>query len=213
MPKIRAMICDDHPIFREGVRMIIRQSQDISLDAEAANGQELREKLAHGVYDVIILDITLTGGQEGFDLLSELRQGYPRTAILMMSMHPEEQFAVRALKAGAAGYLVKGSDPSVLLEAIRKVARGGKHVSASLAEQLAFALEGKREQAPHEALSDREYRVLRALASGKGLTETAEELCLSTSTVATYRSRILSKLTLKNTADLIRYAVTHHLVD
>ena len=101
----------------------------------------------------------------------------------------------------------------MLLEAIRKVARGGKHVSASLAEQLAFALEGKREQAPHEALSDREYRVLRALASGKGLTETAEELCLSTSTVATYRSRILSKLTLKNTADLIRYAVTHHLVD
>jgi two-component system invasion response regulator UvrY len=210
---IRVIICDDHPIFREGVRMTIRQSQDISLDAEAANGRELREKLAQGVYDVIILDITLSGGQEGFDLLSELRQCYTRTAILMMSMHPEEQFAVRALKAGAAGYLVKGSDPSELLEAIRRVARGGKHVSASLAEQLAFALEGKREQAPHEALSDREYRVLRALASGKGLTETADALCISTSTVATYRSRILSKLTLKNTADLIRYAVTHHLVD
>jgi DNA-binding NarL/FixJ family response regulator len=209
---IRVIICDDHPIFREGVRMIIRQSRDISLEAEASSGQELREKLQLQSYDVIILDITLPGGLEGIDMLAELREQYPKTAVLMMSMHPEEQFAVRALKAGAAGYLVKGSVPSELLAAIRKVASGGKHVSTSLAEQLVYALDGKREKAPHEYLSDREYHVLRSLASGRGLTETAEELCLSTSTVATYRARILSKLGLRSTADLIRYAVTNNLV-
>jgi DNA-binding NarL/FixJ family response regulator len=210
---IRVIICDDHPIFREGVRMIIRQSRDIALEAEAASGQELRDKLQQGTYDVIILDITLPGGIEGIDLLPELRRAYPRTAVLMLSMHPEQQYAVRALKAGAAGYLVKGSVPSELLAAIRKVACGGKHVSPSLAEHLVFALGGNVEQDPHDCLSDREYRVLCALASGKGLTETATELSLSTSTVATYRSRILSKLALKNTAELIRYAVSHHLVD
>ena len=210
---IRAIICDDHPIFREGVRMIIRQSRDISLDAEAAGAAELREKLRAARYDVIILDITLPGGPDGLEMLRELREQYPETAVLILSMHPEEQFAVRAFKAGAAGYLVKGSVPSDLLCAIRKVAAGGKHVSPALAEQLASDLAGIRDKAPHESLSDREYRVLRALASGKGLTETADELCLSTSTVATYRSRILAKLNLKSTADLIRYAVTHKLVE
>jgi len=210
---IRVIICDDHPIFREGVRMIIRQSKDISLEDEAASSAELREKLRAGTYDVIILDITLPGGPDGLDMLKELREEYPGIAVLILSMHPEQQFAVRAFKSGAAGYLVKGSIPSELLSAIRKVAGGGKHVSPSLAEQLAMDLAGMREKAPHEGLSDREYRVLRALASGKGLTETAHELCLSISTVATYRSRILSKLNLKSTADLIRYAVTHQLVE
>ena len=210
---IRVIICDDHPIFREGVRMIIRQSRDISLEDEAASAAELREKLRANSYDVIILDITLPGGPDGLEILKELREEHPETAVLILSMHPEEQFAVRAFKAGAAGYLVKGSVPSDLLCAIRKVAAGGKHVSPSLAEQLAMDLAGMREKAPHEGLSDREYRVLCALASGKGLTETANELCLSTSTVATYRSRILAKLNLKSTADLIRYAVTHQLVE
>ncbi len=210
---IRVIICDDHPIFREGVRMIIRQSRDISLEEEAASVADLREKLRAARYDVIILDITLPGGPDGLDMLRELREEYPATAVLILSMHPEQQFAVRAFKAGAAGYLVKGSVPSDLLSAIRKVAGGGKHVSPLLAEQLAIDLAGMREKPPHEGLSDREYRVLCALASGKGLTETAHDLCLSISTVATYRSRILSKLNLKTTADLIRYAVTHQLVD
>ena len=192
--------------------MIIRQSRDISLEAEASNGQDLREKLQKAPFDVIILDITLPGGLEGIDLLAELREQYPKTAVLMMSMHPEEQFAVRALKAGASGYLVKGSIPSELLSAIRKVASGGKHVSASLAEQLVYALDGKREKAPHEYLSDREFRVLRSLASGRGLTETAEELCLSTSTVATYRARILSKLNLQSNAELIHYTIENRLL-
>jgi two-component system, NarL family, invasion response regulator UvrY len=210
---IRVLICDDHPIFREGVRMIVKQSKDIALVEEAESSQDLRDKLRHATYDVIILDISLPGGSDGLDLLRELRQEYPKMAVLMLSMHSEEQFAVRALKAGAAGYLVKGSVPAELLSAIRKVAAGGKHISPALAEQLAFELEGRKEKAPHDVLSDREYRVMRSLASGKGLTETAQELCLSTSTVATYRSRILSKLGLRNTAELIRYAVTHRLID
>ena len=210
---IRVIICDDHPIFREGVRMIIKQSRDICLEDEAASVAELREKLRTGSYDVIILDITLPGGPDGLDALRELREEHPGTAILILSMHPEQQFAARAFRAGAAGYLVKGSVPSDLLCAVRKVAGGGKHVSPALAEQLAMDLAEMREKAPHEGLSDREYRVLRALASGQGLTETARELCLSTSTVATYRARLLAKLNLKSTADLIRYAVTHRLVE
>jgi two-component system invasion response regulator UvrY len=210
---IRVIICDDHPIVREGVRMIITQSKDITLVGEAADGAELREKLQQSHVDVVILDISLPGGPDGLQLLGELRREYPRTAVLILSMYPEQQLAVRALRAGAAGYLVKGSVPSELMSAIRRVAAGGKHIGPELAEQLALALEGRGERVPHEDLSDREYAVLRSLASGKSLTATAQELCLSTSTVATYRSRILSKLTLKNNADLVRYAVTHRLID
>jgi two-component system invasion response regulator UvrY len=210
---IHVIICDDHPIIREGVRMVIRRSKDISLDAEAASAEELREKLRTGTYDVVILDVTLPGGTNGLDIVKELREQHPGMAVLILSMHPEEQLAVRAFRAGAAGYLMKGSVTSDLLGAVRKVAGGGRHVSPALAEMLALELAGLREKHPHEGLSDREYRVLCALAGGKGLTATARELCLSTSTIATYRARILSKLDLKSTADLIRYAVTHHLVD
>ena len=210
---LRILLCDDHPIVREGLKNILLQQSDIKVVEEAGSGGELLQKSADSRFDVIILDITLPGGPDGLDALRELREEHPGTAILILSMHPEQQFAARAFRAGAAGYLVKGSVPSDLLCAVRKVAGGGKHVSPALAEQLAMDLAEMREKAPHEGLSDREYRVLRALASGQGLTETARELCLSTSTVATYRARLLAKLNLKSTADLIRYAVTHRLVE
>ncbi len=210
---IRVIICDDHPIVREGVRMIIREQKDITIEEEAASGRELLEKLAAHECDVIILDISLPGGPDGIDLLKALRQERPRTPILVMSMHPESQLGMRAIRAGASGYLVKGSEPAELLTAVRRLATGGKYISVSLAEQLAGEVSGKRDKGRHEKLSDREYRVLCLLAAGKGIKEIATELFLSPATVGTYRSRVLAKLGLSNNAQLIRYAVEHRLLD
>ena len=210
---IRVIICDDHPIVREGVRMIIGKEKDISLEEEASNGQELLSKLAERDYDVVILDIALPGGLDGIELLKALSRDHPQMPALVMSMHSESKLGLRALKAGAAGYLVKGSEPSELLTAIRKIASGGRYVSAPLAEQLAEEVSTKRARSAHEKLSDREYRVLCLLASGKGVTEIASELFLSPATVGTYRSRVLAKLNLNNTAELVRYAVEHRLLD
>jgi two-component system, NarL family, invasion response regulator UvrY len=207
------MICDDHPIVREGVRMIIRKEKDITLQDEAASGQELLAKLAEAGCDLIILDIALPGGMDGIELLKTLSRDHPSTPVLVMSMHPESHLGLRALKAGACGYLVKGSEPSELLTAIRRIASGGKYISPSLAEQLAEEVATRRTRPAHEKLSDREYRVLCLLASGKGVSEIASELFLSPATVGTYRSRVLSKLNLKNTAELVRYAVEHGLLD
>jgi len=210
---IRVIICDDHPIVREGVRMIIGKEKDIALEEEASSGQELLSKLAAHHCNVIILDIALPGGLDGIELLKTLSRDHPRTPVLVMSMHPESQLGLRALRAGAAGYLVKGSEPSELIAAIRKLASGGRYVSAPLAEQLAEEVSSKKARSLHESLSDREYRVLCLLASGKGVTEIASELFLSPATVGTYRSRVLAKLSLNNTAELVRYAVEHHLLD
>ncbi len=207
------MICDDHPIVREGVRMIIRKEKDITLQDEAASAQELLAKLPETGCDLIILDIALPGGMDGIELLKTLSRDHPRTPVLVMSMHPENQLGLRALKAGASGYLVKGSEPSELLTAIRRIASGGKYISPSLAEQLAEEVATRRTRSAHEKLSDREYRVLCLLASGKGVSEIASELFLSPATVGTYRSRVLTKLNLKNTAELVRYAVEHGLLD
>jgi len=209
---LKVIICDDHPIVREGLKNIIAKSGDISVQAEAGSGSELIEKLGQGRFDVVILDISLPGAS-GLDVL-KLLQGYsPRPAVIVLSMHPEEQYAVRALKAGAAGYLEKASAPSELVSAIRKVARGGRHVSAALAERLAFGLGGNEKREAHESLSDREYQILLMIASGKGTKEIAGELSIAPSTVGTYRSRILEKLGLTNTAELIHYAVANHLVE
>lgn len=208
----RVIMCDDHPIVREGVRRVIQESHDIVLEAEASNGFELLQILKQRSCDVLVTDISFPQGPDGLDLVKTIQDEYPKIAVLVMSMHPEEQIGVRALKAGASGYVVKGSEPSQLLSAIRKVASGGRYVSSALAEQLATELAGKRGKPAHEKLSDREYKVLCLLASGKGQTEIAHDLCLSPATVGTYRSRILTKLDLRNTAELIRYAVTHNLI-
>ncbi len=193
--------------------MIIQKQKDISIEEEAASGQELFSRLASHGCDVIILDICLPGGQDGIELLKTLSRDYPKIPVLVMSMHTESQLGMRAIRAGASGYLVKGSEPAELLTAIRKLGTGGKYISPSLAEQLAEEVSGKRARPAYEKLSDREYRVLCLLASGKGVTEIASELFLSPATVGTYRSRVLSKLSLNNTAELVRYAVEHGLLD
>ena len=209
---IRVMICDDHPIVREGVRMILRKEKDIVIQDEASGGQELLSKLAGCQCDIVILDVALPGGIDGIELTKTLSRDHPRTPVLVMSMHPENQLGMRALRAGASGYLVKGSEPAELVTAIRKVASGGRYISPALAEQLADEVATRR-RPEHEKLSDREYRVLCLLASGKGVSEIASELFLSPATVGTYRSRVLAKLNLSNTAELVRYAVEHGLLD
>jgi DNA-binding NarL/FixJ family response regulator len=170
------------------------------------------EKSAATRFDVIILDITLPD-MNGLDVLKNLQARGSRAGVLVLSMHPEEQYATRALKAGAAGYLQKESAPSELVSAVRKIARGGKYVTSSLAEKLAFELQGAADKAPHELLSDREYQVLCLLASGRGIKEIARELGLSAPTIATYRSRLMTKLDLASTVDLVRYALAHKLVE
>ena len=210
---IRAIICDDHPIVREGMRVVVNATKDIVMDDEASTGVELLEKIRTRKFDVIILDISFPEGLDGIDILKAIRAERPRSAVLVMSMHPEEQSAVRALRAGAAGYLVKGSMPTEILTAIRKVAEGGKYVSPGLAEMLAMDLETDRAKPAHESLSDQEFRVLCLLAAGSNISAAARELGLSTSTVGTYRSRIMGKMGLKNNAEMVRYALQHGLIE
>jgi two-component system invasion response regulator UvrY len=209
---LHVILCDDHPIFREGLKKILLPHSDINVDAEAGSGAELMQKIEGRRFDVLILDISLKD-MNGLDVVKALQASGNRAAILILSMHPEEHYALRALKAGAAGYLQKESVPEELVNAIRKIARGGKYVTPSLAERLAYQLEPNTEKSPHELLSDREYQVLCLLASGKGVKEIAAELAVSPPTVATYRSRILTKLNLSTTVDLVRYALRHGLVE
>jgi two-component system invasion response regulator UvrY len=209
---LRILLCDDHPILREGLKKILLQQSDIKVVEEAGSGSELLEKCAASRFDVIILDISLPD-MNGLDVLKNLQAAGSRAAVLVLSMHPEEQYATRALKAGAAGYLQKESAPAELVGAVRKIARGGKYVTASLAEKLAFELVGPDDKEPHEALSDREYQVLCLLASGKGIKEIARAVNLSASTIATYRSRVMAKLGLESTVDLVKYALAHKLVE
>lgn len=208
---LRILLCDDHPILREGLKKILLQQADITVVEEAGSGAEMLEKCAAARFDVIILDITLPD-MNGLDALKNLQARGSRAGVLVLSMHPEEQYATRALKAGASGYLQKESAPAELVTAVRRIARGGKYVTASLAEKLAFELQGADKE-PHQLLSDREYQVLCLLASGRGIKEIALELGLSAPTVATYRSRVMTKLDLSSTVDLVRYALAHKLVD
>ena len=209
---LRVLLCDDHPILREGLKKILLQQPDITVVEEAGSGAEMLEKSAAVRFDVIILDITLPD-MNGLDVLKALQSRGGHAGVLVLSMHPEEQYATRALKAGAAGYLQKESAPAELVSAVRRIARGGKYVTASLAEKLAFQLQEPGDKAPHELLSDREYQVLCLLASGRGIKEIASDLGLSGPTIATYRSRVMTKLDLSTTVDLVRYALTHMLVE
>ncbi len=208
---LRILIADDHAIVRQGLKQIVTETQDMIVAGEASNGQELLNKIKEEDYDVVVLDITMPG-RNGVDVLRQLRSERPQLPVLMLSIHPEEQYALRALKAGASGYLTKESAPDELVAAIRKVSWGGKYVSSSLAEKLAFELETGHEQAPHEALSDREYQVMCMIASGKTVMEVAQELSLSEKTISTYRSRILEKMKMKNNAELTYYAIKNQLV-
>ena len=209
---IKILIADDHPIVRKGLKEIIEETPGMKVVDEASNGQEVLEKVFKKDINVVLLDISMPG-RSGLDILRDMKRLKPKLAVLVLSMHPEEQYAVQALKEGASGYLTKESAPDELLTALRKVSSGGKYVSSSLAEKLAYALEKDGEKPPHETLSVREYEVMCMIASGKTVNEIARELFLSPKTISTYRARILEKMRMKNNAQLVRYAIKNRLVD
>lgn len=209
---IRVLIADDHAIVRRGIRELLAETPDIEVGAEAATPAEALERVRREPFDVAVLDLSLPG-RGGLDLLAELKAERPELPVLILTMHPEDQYAVRALKAGAAGYLTKESAPEVLVDAVRRVAGGGRYVSPALAEKLALHIGGAAGSEPHEALSDREFQVLRLLAAGRTVGEIAEELSLSVKTVSTYRARVLRKMGLKTNAELMQYAFRHKLAD
>lgn len=208
---IRVFLIDDHVLFREGLKQIFAKCSDITVVAEAGTSQEAMERLHQQPYDVILLDITLPG-RSGPELLRDIKKALPQISILVLSMHPEDQYAVRMIKAGASGYVTKESAPEELITAIRKVARGGRYISSKLAEEMAVAMDDNSPKLPHQLLSNREYQVMRLIASGKSLKEIADELMVSEKTVTTYRARILEKMKLKNNVELTIYAISHRLL-
>ncbi len=208
---IRLLVGDDHPVVREGLRRIVADHPGLQVVVEAVDGDQVLASLTRVDVDVVLLDISMPG--PGFlHVLERLRAEHPRIPVLVLSVHPEDQYAVRALRAGAAGYLTKDHSPEQLVEAIRKVHRGGRFVSPSLAERLASDLATGRTASPHEALSDREYEVLCLLGSGRTVKEISAELRLSPKTVSTYRTRLLEKMRVASNADLVRYAAQHGLI-
>jgi len=209
---IRILIADDHAVVRRGLRETLGEAFPKVTFGEASTAQEALDSVGRQNWDVVILDISMPG-KSGLDILGDLHRLRPHLPVLLLSMHPEGQFAKRALKAGAAGYLTKESVPEELKEAVRRVRAGGRYVSASLAEKLAFDLRPEADTPVHELLSDREFQVLRMLAAGRTVKQVANEIALSVKTVSTYRARILLKTGMKTTAELIRYAIQAGLVD
>lgn len=207
----RILIADDHPIVRSGLVELITGSFDNVEFSEASSAQQTLEQVWKQDWELVILDISMPG-RNGIEILKEVKKARPRIPVLILSMHPEEQFARRALKAGASAYLTKDSVPDEVVKALRRVLAGGRYVSDALAEKLASDLHQEPERPVHEILSDREFQVLQMMASGKTVTEIAEELNLSVKTVSTYRARMLEKTRMKNNAELIRYAIKNQLV-
>lgn len=208
---IRIFIADDHPIVRQGLRRIVEADAGMTIAGEAADAASLSAALERTATDVVLLDVSMPGGLF-LDTLRELRAKHPTVRVLVLSVHPEDQWAVRALRAGASGYLTKDHSPDQLLDAIRRVYRGGKYVSPTLAEHLAEHLDGGGHRAPHELLSDREFEVMRRLGSGLTVSQIATELAISAKTVSTYRTRILEKMAVATNAELVRYASEHGLI-
>lgn len=209
---IEIMIADDHAVVRAGLKQCVSDTKGIIVKDEACNGDEALEKALKNDYDVILLDITMPG-RNGLDIIKEIKAVKPQVKILILTMHPEAQYAIRGFQAGALGYLTKESAPQELISAIRKVASGGRYVSLSLAEELAFKIGAKKENKNiHQALSNREYQVMCMTVSGAKLNDIAKKLSIDIKTVSSYRSRILQKLNLANTIELIRYAIDNQLV-
>ncbi len=209
--KVRIFIADDHPIVRQGLRRIVEADAGMAVSGEAGDAPALFRALEAVATDVILLDVSMPGGVF-LETLQTLRERYPTIRVLVLSVHPEEQWAVRALRAGASGYLTKDHSPDQLLEAIHRVHNRGKYVSPALAERLAIHLDSGGQQAPHERLSDREFEVMRRLGSGLTVTQIAAEMSLSVKTVSTYRTRILEKMGMATNADLVRYASRYGLI-
>jgi DNA-binding NarL/FixJ family response regulator len=209
---LKVLVVDDFPLFRRGVRDLLGEGIKDAKIGEASDAHEMLKLLRLKPWDVAILDISMPG-MNGLDALKQVRQEFPDLPVLILSMYPEEQYAIRTIKAGADGYLAKSSAPEELVNAIKKVHEGGKYVSPALGEALALTLKSGAEKVPHELLSDREYQVLCFIGSGKTVGEIADETNLSVTTISTYRARILEKMRMKTNAELTRYAIQQGLVE
>ena len=211
-PSVRVLIADDHPVVRQGLKMMLSSDPEVNVVGEARDGDEALDMVHNLDWDVAVLDYSMPG-RGGVDLLAAVKHDYPERPVLILSIYPEDPHGMRALKAGAAGYISKESASEDLTAAVKKVMSGGRYVSASLAEKLAARLTPEQDRPPHERLSDREYRVMWLLASGRSLQQIAEEMHLSPSTVSTYRGRILKKLGLSSNVELVHYAMKHRLIE
>jgi DNA-binding NarL/FixJ family response regulator len=209
---IKVLIADDHALIRKGLKQLLDDTNDMRMTGEAENGMQAIRMVDEGDFDVVLLDISMPD-KHGIDVLKQLKVNHPQLPVLILSMHPEEQYALRSMKAGAAGYLNKQSAPGQLVTAIRQVASGKKYISTELAEQLADGLSQGYQELLHQTLSNREYQTLCLMASGKKLSEMAEIISLSPKTVSVYRSRLLEKMKLKNNAEAIHYAISNHLIE
>ena len=209
---IRVLIADDHEIVREGLKQILTTTTSITVTGEAVDGLEALGKIRQDDYDVIVLDISMPG-RSGLEILKQIKTEKPDLPVLILSMYSEEQYAIRAIKSGAAGYLTKETVKHELIQAIQDIASGRRYITSTLADRLAFALESDTEKLPHETLSDREYQVMVKIAAGKSIKEIADELFLSQNTINTYRQRILDKMKMKSNTDLARYTMKHQLID
>lgn len=209
---ISVLIADDHPIVRKGLKQILEETSEIVVSAEVSSGQEAIDKTGYQDFDVVLLDISMPG-IGGLEALKQIRQIRPSLPVLILSMHPEEQYAFRAMKNGASGYLTKDSIPDELISAVKKVHQGGKYITQALAERLAVEIETQGEKPLHKYLSDREYQVLLSIAGGKTLREISVELYLSPKTVSTYRARILEKMKMKTNADITHYVMKNRLLE
>jgi DNA-binding NarL/FixJ family response regulator len=206
----KIIIVDDHPVFRSGLKQILNDAYDMEVVGEAGNARQLYQLLDNVKWDVVVLDIVLPG-ESGLDILKELKYRFKKFSALCMSYHPESQFGIRALKAGAAGYLTKEAAPEEIVNAIRRIVSGRKYISHSLAEKLANGLDIQSEKPNHDKLSDREFQIMGMIGAGKTIKEIASELLLSVQTVSTYRSRILQKMNMKTNAEITRYVVENGL--
>ena len=208
---MKILICDDHKIVRDGLRQILQQMKDVTFIGEARDGQEALNLLKSEVYEVVLLDISLPD-KNGLEVLQAIKSKWPSTNVLMLSMHTQEQYAIRALKFGASGYLTKDTASEELILAIKKVSSGGKYISQALAENLALHLDGDIPAQKHESLSNREFEIMIKLANGKSLQEIGDELFISVKTVSTYRCRIMNKMDLKKNTELTRYCMENNLI-
>ena len=208
----RVLIADDHAVVRQGLKQILADTDDMVVVDEATNGAEVLERLRSGGVDIVVLDLSMPG-ISGLDVIRQIRKEYPKVAVLVLSVHTEEQYAVRVMKVGASGYVTKASAPDELVKALRCASDGHKYVSSSLAERLAIDLERGTDRPLHEELSDREYEVLRLIVSGQAVQQIAAELGLSAKTVSTYRARLMAKMRMHSSAELTRYAIKHGIVD
>lgn len=209
---IRVLIADDHTIVREGLKQLLAAASDLAVIGEAQNGHEVLQRVREDDFDVLLLDMSMPG-KSGVELIRQVRGEKPKLRILVLTMHEEGQYAVRAIKAGAAGYLTKDSASTQLVAAIRKVAAGGAFISSGVAEQFALGAMAHTDAPPHTALSDREFQVFEMLVAGKSVTDIAERLNLSVKTVSTHKAHIMQKMNMSNQAELIRYAIGHRLVE